>query len=84
MTQKLPQIGTVMLRIHIRKVAGFAVYICGNFWVTQYVGYFGTRVIKQSDREKRGTYRQRETERERDAYRQKERQRERHTNREKQ
>ena len=32
----LPQICTVILRIHIGKVAWFAVYICGNFWVTQY------------------------------------------------
>ena len=36
-TQKLPQICTVILRILIGKVAWFAVYICGNFWVTQYV-----------------------------------------------
>ena len=36
-TQKLPQICTVILRICIGKVAWFAVYICGNFWVTQYV-----------------------------------------------
>ena len=35
-TQKLPQICTVILRILIGKVAWFAVYICGNFWVTQY------------------------------------------------
>ena len=35
-TQKLPQICTVILRIRIGKVAWFAVYICGNFWVTQY------------------------------------------------
>ena len=35
-TQKLPQICTVFLRIRIGKVAWFAVYICGNFWVTQY------------------------------------------------
>ena len=34
-TQKLPQICTVILRIRIGKVAIFAVYICGNFWVTQ-------------------------------------------------
>ena len=27
----------VILRICIGKVAWFAVYICGNFWVTQYV-----------------------------------------------
>ena len=36
MTQKLPQICTVIFRIRIGKVAWFAVYICGNFWVTQY------------------------------------------------
>ena len=36
MTQKLPQICTVILRIRIGKVAWFAVHICGNFWVTQY------------------------------------------------
>ena len=36
-TQKLPQICTVILRIRIGKVAWFAVYICGNFWVTQYM-----------------------------------------------
>ena len=36
-TQKLPQICTVILRICIGNFAGFAVYICGNFWVTQYV-----------------------------------------------
>ena len=35
-TQKLPQICTLILRIRIGKVAWFAVYICGNFWVTQY------------------------------------------------
>ena len=35
--QKLPQICTVILRIRIGKVAWFAVYICGKFWVTQYV-----------------------------------------------
>ena len=35
-TQKLPQICTI-LRIRIWKVVWFAVYICGNFWVTQYV-----------------------------------------------
>ena len=35
-TQKLPQICTVILRICVCKVAWFAVYICGNFWVTQY------------------------------------------------
>ena len=34
-TQKLTQIRTVILRICIGKVAGFAIYICGNFWVTQ-------------------------------------------------
>ena len=33
--QKLPQICTVILRIHIGKVAWFVGYICGNFWVTQ-------------------------------------------------
>ena len=37
MTQKLPQICTAILRICIGKVARFAVYICGNFWVTQYI-----------------------------------------------
>ena len=36
-TQKLPQICTVILRICIGKVAWFAVCICGNFWVTQYL-----------------------------------------------
>ena len=35
-TQKLPQICTVILRIRNGKVAWFAVYICGNFWVAQY------------------------------------------------
>ena len=39
-TQKLPQICTVILRIRIGKVAWFAVYICGNFWVTQYIPKF--------------------------------------------
>ena len=34
-TQKLPQICTVILLICIGKGARFAVYICGNFWVTQ-------------------------------------------------
>ena len=34
-TQKLPQICTVILRICFGKVAKFAVYICGNFWGTQ-------------------------------------------------
>ena len=38
-TQKLPQICTVIFRIRIGKVAWFAVYICGNFWVTQYIVY---------------------------------------------
>ena len=38
-TQKLPQIFTVIFRICIGKVAWFAVYICDNFWVTQYKGY---------------------------------------------
>ena len=33
--QKLPQIYTVI--ICIGKVAGFAVYTCGKFWVTQYI-----------------------------------------------
>ena len=37
MTQKLPQICTVILRILIGKVAWFAVYISGNVWVTQYI-----------------------------------------------
>ena len=36
-TQKLPQICAVILRIRTRKVAWFAVYICGNFCVTQYI-----------------------------------------------
>ena len=36
-TQKLPQICTVIFRIRIGKVAWFTVYICGNFWVTQYI-----------------------------------------------
>ena len=36
-TQELPQICTVILRIRIGKVALFAVYISGNFWVTQYI-----------------------------------------------
>ena len=35
-TQKLPQICTVKLRICIGKVAWVAVYICGNLWTTQY------------------------------------------------
>ena len=43
-TQKLPQICTVILRIRIGKVAWFAVYICGNFWVTQ---YFMIKVISK-------------------------------------
>ena len=34
-TQKLPQICTVILRVRIGKVSWFAVYICGNFWGTQ-------------------------------------------------
>ena len=34
-TQKLLQICTLILHICIGKVAWFAVYICGNFWVTQ-------------------------------------------------
>ena len=36
-TQKLPQICTVIMRICVGKVVWFAVHICGNFWVTQYV-----------------------------------------------
>ena len=46
-TQKLPQISTVILRIRIGKVAWFAVYICGNFWVTQYNIYlcFGLYIV---------------------------------------
>ena len=40
-TQKLPQICTVILRICIGKVAWFAVYIFGNFWVTQYSLFLG-------------------------------------------
>ena len=43
-TLNLPQIFTVISRICIGKVAWFAVYICGNFWVTQYV-YVGTKAI---------------------------------------
>ena len=35
-TQKLPQICTVILRICTGKVAWFAVYIFGNLWVTKY------------------------------------------------
>ena len=34
-TQNLPQIYTPILRICMGKVAGFAVYICGNIWATQ-------------------------------------------------
>ena len=41
-TQKLPQICTEILRICIGKVAWFAVYICDNFWVTQYVPHMNT------------------------------------------
>ena len=37
-TQKLPQICTVILRICIGKVARFVVYICGYLWTTQYIG----------------------------------------------
>ena len=37
LVQKLAQICTVILRIRIGKGAWFAVYIWGNFWVTQYV-----------------------------------------------
>ena len=37
MTQKLPQICTIILRIPIGKVAWLTVYICGNFWATQYI-----------------------------------------------
>ena len=36
-TQKLPQISTVILRICIGKVSVFAVCICCNFWVSQYI-----------------------------------------------
>ena len=36
-TQKLPQICTAILRICIGQVAWFAVYICSNFWVTQFI-----------------------------------------------
>ena len=36
-TQKLPQICSAILRICIGNVAWFAVYTCGNFWVTQYI-----------------------------------------------
>ena len=36
-TQKLPQNSAAILRICIGKVAGFAVYICDNFWVTQWI-----------------------------------------------
>ena len=35
-TQKWPQICTVILRIRFGRVAWFAEYICGNFWVSQY------------------------------------------------
>ena len=35
--QKLPQIYTVLAYICIGKVAGFAVYICGNIWNAQYL-----------------------------------------------
>ena len=35
-TQKLPQICTVILSICIGKVALFAAYIYGKLWVTQY------------------------------------------------
>ena len=35
--EELPQISTVILRIRIGKVAWFAVYICGNFSLTQYM-----------------------------------------------
>ena len=35
-TQKLPQICTVILRIRIGKDEWFSVYICGNLWVTQH------------------------------------------------
>ena len=37
LAQKWPQIFTIILRFCIGKVAWFAVYICGNFWVTQYL-----------------------------------------------
>ena len=37
MTQKLPQICTVILCIYIGKIAWFAVCICGNFSVAQYL-----------------------------------------------
>ena len=33
-TQKIPQICTVILRICIGIVAWFAAFLCGNFWVT--------------------------------------------------
>ena len=39
-TQELTQICTVILRISIGNVAWFAVYIDGNFWVTQYVALY--------------------------------------------
>ena len=47
-TQKLPQIYTVILRIRIGKVAWFAVYIYGNFWVTQYIYLEGSQSTRRS------------------------------------
>ena len=35
--QTLPPIYTVMVYICIGKVAGFAVYICGNIWNALYI-----------------------------------------------
>ena len=35
-TQKLPQICLVIVCIRVGEIAWFAVYICGNFCVTQY------------------------------------------------
>ena len=48
MIQKLPQSCTVILRIRIGKVAWFAVYICGNFWVTQYLSARIITVVKRN------------------------------------
>ena len=45
MTQKLPQICTVILPIRIGKAAWFSVYICGNFWISQ---YYGVQFVKVS------------------------------------
>ena len=45
--QKLPQICAVILRICIEKVAWFAVYICSNFWVPQYILHCKTKIKDQ-------------------------------------